>query len=62
MKGSDVKLWKIEKVFYFNIFFNSVEDLMDVYSNGFFYKVFFFLLFYLREFLLFLFFFCWGKL
>lgn len=39
-KGSDVKLWKIEKVFYFNISFNSVEDLMDAYSNGSLHKVF----------------------
>ena len=33
-KGSDASLFKVEKVFYFNTSFQSVEELMSAYSNG----------------------------
>ena len=39
-QGSDVSLWKIEKVFYFNTSFESVEELMVAYNNGSLYKIF----------------------
>ena len=39
-QGSDVSLWKIEKVFYFNTSFESVEELMIAYNNGSLYKIF----------------------
>ena len=39
-QGSDVSLWKIEKVFYFNTSFESVEELMSAYNNGSLYKIF----------------------
>ncbi|KAL9982194.1 hypothetical protein ACROYT_G011005 [Oculina patagonica] len=39
-EGSDVSLWKVEKVFYYNQSFNSVEELMQAYNNGSIYKVF----------------------
>lgn len=39
-QGSDVSLWKVEKVFYFNTSFDTVEDLIDAYDNGSLHKVF----------------------
>ena len=39
-QGSNVSLWKIEKVFYFNTSFESVEELMSAYNNGSLYKIF----------------------
>lgn len=39
-QGSDVSLWKLEKVFYYNQSFDSVEELMHAYNNGSIYKVF----------------------
>ena len=39
-RGSDVSLWKVEEVFYFNTSFASVEDLMRAYNNGSLHKVF----------------------
>ena len=33
-QGNDVSLWKVEKVFYFNTSFDSVEDLMRAYRSG----------------------------
>lgn len=39
-QGSDVSLWKIEKVLYHNTSFDSVEDLMAAYKNDSVYKVF----------------------
>ena len=40
MKGSDVSLWKVEKLFYFNTSFDSVEELMRAYNSGSLHKVF----------------------
>ena len=39
-QGSDVSLWKVEKVVYFNKSFDSVEELMRAYRNGSVQKVF----------------------
>ena len=40
MQGSDASRWKVEKVFYFNSSFDSVEELMHAYRNGSLHKVF----------------------
>lgn len=39
-QGNDASLWKVEKVFYFNTSFDSVEELMRAYNNGSLHKVF----------------------
>ena len=39
-KGSDVSLWKVENVFYFNTSFDSVEELMRAYNSSSVHKVF----------------------
>ena len=39
-QGNDVSLWKVEKVFYYNQSFDSVEELMQGYKNGTLHKVF----------------------
>ncbi|XP_022780848.1 amiloride-sensitive amine oxidase [copper-containing]-like [Stylophora pistillata] len=39
-QGNDVSEWKVEKVFYYNQSFDSVEELMQVYKNGSLHKVF----------------------
>ena len=39
-QGSDSSLWKVDKVFYYNQSFDSIEELMHAYNNGSIYKVF----------------------
>ena len=39
-QGSDVSSWKVEKVFYFNTSFDTVEELIYAYNNGPLHKVF----------------------
>lgn len=62
IRGSDVLRWKVEKVVYFNFLFDSVEELMVVYRNGFVYKVFIFVFLYLFEKFFFLLYLCCGGL
>jgi len=38
-QGSDVSLWKVEKVFHYNQYFDGVEESMHAYNNGSIYKV-----------------------